>query len=165
MVVTAEALRRTFKLVNDEADRAARFNATVAAAASVGEARELAGNIRRADRIAPQLADFTLQRDATLEELRELRTTLAGTVAPTVADALVVANSVLRLLNDIAENPLFELVKDISWDVVLQGLGLNPAIYDLLMKALRKYTEPDEIGDLDLLEDINDLLDPHVVGR
>lgn len=160
-------LTATFNALNEEAEKAAQFNARVAAAQGIGQAREIIGNINRAERISSELTEFTIQRDALLEELRDLKTSVVGVVAPTITDAMTVITAILQVINTIAESPLFTvLLKDFSViGLYLQQAGLSPAFIKLVMAALKKFTREQTIPQGELLQEIERFLDPVPITR
>ncbi len=162
VAISAKVVARTFTLVNEEAKRAAEFNARVAAVAQLGEARRMIGTIHRAERIAPQLEAYTLERDALAEELRELRTTFVGAVAPALTDAIAMLGDILSIVNTVAQSPAFAAMVEAGAD---GALGMTPGVLRLFREALRKYVQQDgEDEDADFLRDINEFLDPTRVG-
>ncbi len=165
-----DRLWQTLKAVDQQflqmARDAAKYNGQVAAAEAMAEVRDLMAQLRRAEKLGPQLAGYVDTRSRFAEELHDLITDLSTALIPSMEAGVNSLRALVTLVQGfvtVAEklnNILPENIDAIKWVIEAQEWHNNPiakALKEMLLVA-RKFDKDEDTPML--LDQVRDFLDP-----
>lgn len=167
-VAGAIAALASFRNAVKQTTEAMEFNGRIASAMAQRERTQLAGKIRRADIMAPQLTRFTQARTQLGEELSDLMMQFQQVMLPPVEALVRAATALLSTVNSIAE--FVDSIYEVMNNLIDEMAAMMPPEIAVVFKALARlvtggliewildWIAGDDDGEADLIKELESFL-------
>lgn len=160
LVETVQAVDKALMQMSKDA---AQYNAQVAQAQATAELRDMVSQMQRAERLGPQLAEFTDVRSQLAVDFQDAITEVAGPITEIFTGILEIGRDIMDIIIPLAEasNSFYEWIKDALGQLpdavkaFIAWFGVDKRDRD---EKRAKETE-------DVLKQIDDFLNPVLLAR